>query len=168
MAANDMRLPSPVVDFAGLDPGSSGAMLLPILVGALLGGLFTLVAHRRGDAGERRLLSVALVVAALIYLGFALAAASGRWLAYEAAGLALFAGVAWLGLRVGPWWLVLGWILHVGWDVGLHLDRSQPIVGAWYPLLCVGFDLVVAGFLLRAAAGQRPQRASLHGRSSRL
>jgi hypothetical protein len=130
-------------------------MLLPILVGALLGGLFALGAHARGDAAQRRLFSVALVVAALIYIGFALAAASGRWLAYEAVGVALFAGFAWLGLRFAPWWLAAGWITHVGWDVGLHLDRAQPVVGAWYPLLCVGFDLVVAGFILRTA--RRPR-----------
>jgi hypothetical protein len=42
-------------------------------------------------------------------------------------------------------------VAHVGWDVGPHLDRVQEIVPAWYPLLCVGFDLVAAGFLLGPA-----------------
>jgi hypothetical protein len=85
-----------------------------------------------------------------VYVGFALPSADPRWLLIEAAGVALFGTVAWLG-RAAPWWLALGWAAHVAWDVGLHLDRAQPLVGAWYPLLCVGFDLVVAGVLVRAA-----------------
>jgi hypothetical protein len=131
-------------------------MLTPIVLGAVLGGLLVLVAHRFKRAGEIQLLALGLVVAAFIYVVLALAAgADRRWLALESAGLAVFGALAWLGLRVSPWWLALGWVAHVGWDVGLHLDRTQAFVTAWYPLLCVGFDLVVAGFLLgRASAGQ--------------
>lgn len=134
-------------------------MLAPILAGAVLGGLFVLVARRRSTSGEVQLLAVGLVVAALIYVGFALDGADRRWLAIEAAGVAVFGGLAWLGLRASPWWLTLGWVTHVAWDIGLHLDRAQGVVGAWYPLLCVGFDLVVAGFLLGAAAAGRAPRA---------
>jgi hypothetical protein len=134
-------------------------MLFPVIAGAVLGGLFALFAHSRRSPGEVRLLAVGLMVAALIYVAFALAGAHGRWLALEAVGLALFSGVAWLGLRVSLWWLALGWVAHVGWDVGLHLDRTQPVVGAWYPLACVGFDLVVAGYLLSLARAPRASRA---------
>lgn len=134
-------------------------MLFPILAGAMLGGLFVLLARRQRGSGEVRLLGLGLVVAALIYVVLALARADGRWLATEAGGLALFAGLAWLGLRHSSWWLALGWVAHAGWDVALHLDRAQPVVGAWYPLLCVGFDLVVAGFLLSGAITSRPSRA---------
>jgi len=123
-------------------------MLLPILLGAVLGALFVLVARRRGRTGETRLLALGLVVAALIYVGLALARADHRGLALEAAGLGIFGLIAWLGARASLWWLVLGWGAHVGWDVGLHLDRSQASVAAWYPLLCIGFDLVIAGYLL--------------------
>jgi hypothetical protein len=134
-------------------------MLFPVLAGAVLGGLFARFAHSRTGPGEVRLLAIGLVVAALIYVVFALPGANGRWLAIETLGVALFAGVAWLGLRVSLWWLALGWVAHVGWDVGLHFDRTQPLVGAWYPLLCVGFDLVVAGFLLSVAGASRTSRA---------
>jgi hypothetical protein len=133
-------------------------MLFPILAGAVLGGLFVRFAHRRG-AGEVRLLALGLVVAAGIYVALALARAEDRWLAVEAVGLAVFAGLASLGLRVSLWWLALGWVAHVAWDVGLHLDREQPVIRAWYPLLCVGFDLVVAGFLLSRATTRRASRA---------
>ncbi|HET8623718.1 MAG TPA: DUF6010 family protein [Gemmatimonadales bacterium] len=132
-------------------------MLVPILAGAVLGGLLCMVARRRRVPDEMRILAVGLAVAALIYVGFALAGADRRWLAIEAVGLAGFAGIAWLGLRGSAWWLALGWAVHAGWDVGLHLDRAQSIVGAWYPLSCVGFDLVVAGFVLSAAAAVGPR-----------
>jgi hypothetical protein len=134
-------------------------MLLPIVLGAVLGGLFALVARRRKRGGEVPLLALGLVVAALIYIVLALAAgADRRWLTLEVAGLGVFGGLAWLGLRTSLWWLALGWAAHVGWDVGLHLDRPSALVPAWYPLLCVGFDLVVAGFVLGMAAAERPSR----------
>jgi hypothetical protein len=140
-------------------------MPIPILAGAVLGGLFALLARRQGETGELRLLALGLGVTALIYVGLALAATDGRWLAVEAAGLALFAGLAWLGVQRARWWLALGWAAHVGWDVGLHLDRTQPLVGAWYPLFCVGFDLILAGFLLSGAktTGPTPGRQSEEG-----
>jgi len=47
----------------------------------------------------------------------------------------------------GAGWLAFGWVAHVGWDIWLHLDRAQPVVGVWYPLACVGFDLMVGGYL---------------------
>jgi hypothetical protein len=136
-------------------------MLLPILVGAVLGALFAIFARMRKGA-EVRVLTLGLIVAALIYVALALVSDEQRWLMTEMVGVALFGGLAWLGLRSSSWWLALGWLGHVGWDVGLHLDRPQPLVGTWYPLLCVGFDLVVAGFLVNSSIGRarsRPEAA---------
>jgi len=133
-------------------------MLLPILLGAVLGGLFVLLARTRGPTTQVRLLALGLVVAALIYVGLAVTGAGRHWLALEATGLAAFGLLAWLGVRVADWWLALGWVAHVAWDVGLHLERPQAVVPEWYPLLCVGFDLVVAGFLLGAASAKRLSR----------
>lgn len=124
-------------------------MLFPILLGAVLGALFAHLARSR-RSGETRVLAVGLAAAALIYVGLALPGADPRWLLLETAGLAVFGALAWLG-RSSALWLATGWVAHVAWDVGLHLDRPQSVVGAWYPLLCVGFDLIVAGHLLRAA-----------------
>jgi len=135
-------------------------MLLPILVGAVLGALFAAFARTR-KAAEVHVLALGLLVAALIYVGLALVGRGRDWLGIEMVGVALFGCLAWLGLRAS-WWLVIGWVAHVGWDVGLHLDRAQAVVGAWYPLLCVGFDLIVAGFLLSAVLGparSRPEAA---------
>src|SRR5688500_7584289 len=127
-------------------------MLIPILLGAALGAVFVLLARRGGRTGEIRLLALSLVAAALIYVVFALPRGDLPWLALEAAGLVVFAGLAWLGVRASLWWLALGWVAHVGWDIGLHLERNQAVVAPWYPLLCVGFDLVIAGYLLGPAS----------------
>jgi hypothetical protein len=124
--------------------------VLPILVGAVLGALFAAFARSR-KAAEVRVLALGLTVVALIYVGLALAGTARDWLLVEMAGVALFGGLAWLGLRASRWWLAVGWVAHVAWDVGLHLGPAQAVVGGWYPLLCVGFDLVVAGFVLSAA-----------------
>jgi hypothetical protein len=129
-------------------------MFGPVLLGAMLGGLFAVAARGRRGRDESRVQAIGLVAAALVYVGFALADGTARWVAIEAIGLAVFGTVAWLGLRRSPRWLVAGWVAHVAWDVGLHLERWQPVVGDWYPLLCVGFDLVVAGFLLRSLSSR--------------
>jgi hypothetical protein len=126
-------------------------MLLPILVGTLLGGVFVLIARRSGRVGEVGVLALGLIVTALLYVVLALFGADRRWLGYETGGLAIFGVVAWLGMRVSPAWLALGWVGHVAWDVGLHLEQAQPVVATWYPLFCVGFDLIVAGYLLSLA-----------------
>jgi hypothetical protein len=134
-------------------------MLFPILAGAGLGTLLIVLARtRRGD--ELRVLAVGLFVAASLYIGFALRSGDGRWLLIEAGGAALFGAIAWVGLRAAGW-VAIGWVAHMAWDVWLHLDRPQPVVGTWYPLSCVGFDLIVAGYVLRAAlspAGPTPDQ----------
>jgi hypothetical protein len=124
-------------------------MLLPIVLGAVLGGLFVLGARTGSRGGERRALALGLALAAVIYVGFALAAGGDRGdLILETIGVAIFGVLAWLGFRYSLWWLAAGWLAHVAWDVGLHLDQNHGLVPAWYPLLCVGFDLVVVGYLL--------------------
>jgi len=124
-------------------------MLLPIVVGAVLGTLYVVAVRAWAPRAERRVLALGLVVTALLYVGFALAGrAESSTLFLEAGGVALFGLAAWLGSRGALWWLAAGWAGHVAWDVGLHLDRVQTLVPAWYPLFCVGFDFIVAGFIL--------------------
>ncbi|HEY8196801.1 MAG TPA: hypothetical protein VIG04_07480 [Gemmatimonadales bacterium] len=130
-------------------------MLLPIVIGTVLGSGLVLLASRSGRVGEIRLLAIGLVVTALLYVVLALPGAGRSSLALETGGLAIFGGLAWLGSRVSPLWLALGWAGHVAWDVGLHLERTQHVVPPWYPLFCVGFDLIVAGYLLGLALPRR-------------
>jgi hypothetical protein len=127
-------------------------MLGPVVLGALLGGGLALVASRHPARSRRQPLAIGLGIAALIYVVFAVVGGGGaRWLGIELAGLLGFAALAWMGIRSTALWLALGWTVHVAWDIGLHPEGAAPFVPSWYPLLCVGFDLIVAGYALGVA-----------------
>jgi len=121
--------------------------MIEILVGILLGASFLFYACRRGPHAETMVCAGGLVVAALIYVGFAVARGAGRLdLFLELGGVLLFGLVA-VRFRRSPLLVGAGWMAHVGWDVGLHSGGVRGFVPASYPLVCVGFDLLVAAYL---------------------
>ena len=79
----------------------------------LLGVALAVVFSRIGDSMGPRisvLYAIGLLVAAVIYVGFASYPAEGRpWLYVELGGVALYGGAAWLGVRHSGWWLAIGW-----------------------------------------------------------
>lgn len=122
--------------------------LVWLLAGLLLGAGFLVFARSRYGKGAQTL-ALGLVVAAVVYVGFALwYGAAPHWLLLEGAGVAVYGAFAWLGLRQSVYWLAVGWALHVGWDVGLHLSGTgaahAPEAYVW---ICVSFDLLVAAFV---------------------
>jgi hypothetical protein len=123
-----------------------------LLIGAALGAAFVIVA-RKQKRGEQTVLAVGLLVVALIYLVFGLAAgANVDWLVTETIGVGIYGTFALLGLRYSLWWLALGWAAHPAWDAGLHLlGGSAKFVPMWYAIACIGFDLVVAASILERA-----------------
>lgn len=125
-------------------------LLIPIVAGVVLAVPYLLLARRWGAAAPR-LYALGLVVAAGVYPVFAGIAGDLGALPLEVGGLLLFTLIAVAGAR---WWplLALGWVAHVAWDVALHPIESGGYVPGWYPLLCVGFDLVVAGWTAASAA----------------
>ncbi len=80
------------------------------------------------------------------YIGFALRAPVGRLLALEVAGVVVYAVVAWLGVTRSPWYLAVGWMGHILWDM-LQPLSSRAFVPGWYPAFCAGFDAAVATWL---------------------
>lgn len=135
--------------------------VLLFLLGAALGGLFVLVVRRQEPAAGLRLLALGLLTAALLYLGFAVFGGAGaRWLAIEAGGVALYGAAAWLGLRRGAGWLALGWAAHALWDVPFH--AAEAFVPAFYPPLCLGFDLLVGAFIVLTFRRWSSARSSAH------
>lgn len=117
-------------------------------LGVMAAAAVVFYARRGGRARESRVFAVGLAVAAGLYVAFALVGGAGpAWIGVEAAGFAAFALLAWAGHRWSGWILAAGWILHVAWDVGLHLVTARPFVGTWYPNLCITFDLAVAGYV---------------------
>ena len=91
-----------------------------------------------------------LLVAALIYVGFALYGADSSWLAVELAGCILYGGAIVMALRGSALWLVFGWAAHPIWDVVLHLQGpGNHKVPPWYAIACISFDILIAIYLLR-------------------
>lgn len=118
-----------------------------ILGGVVLATAFLWFAGLGGAGRRLRVLAAGLLVAALVYVPLALAAGDRGQLLLELTGAGLFAVPAFLGARGWRRLLAAGWVVHVVWDVGLHM--AGPAYGpAWYAALCIGFDLVVAGGLL--------------------
>ncbi|KPJ77830.1 MAG: hypothetical protein AMJ54_06590 [Deltaproteobacteria bacterium SG8_13] len=116
-----------------------------LLLGVALAVLFISFAKAGGHRRELQIYCLGLVVAALLYVAFSVTVASYAWLMIEIIGAAIFTLVAVLGLRVSPWFLSLGWAAHILWDVLLHLVFQQAFVPSWYPVVCVSFDITVAG-----------------------
>ena len=134
--------------------------VLWLLLGLALGGAFLVLARMQGS-GERRLLALGLVIAALVYVGFAVAGgAPAGWLLAEGLGVVLYGGFAWLGLRRAPGWLAAGWALHAAWDGGLHLAGvGARFTPDWYVLACLSFDLLVGAYVALRFRQRRPATA---------
>lgn len=124
-----------------------------ILLGALLALPFCLFARRRRNPASTY--AAGLVIAALIYVVFALTRGGGPALYLELGGVALFTLVALAGMRWSLLCLSGGWLFHVAWDLALHPVDFSGYAPWWYPVLCIGFDLFVAGFILAAAYDAR-------------
>lgn len=122
-------------------------LFIEILTGVLLAIGFILLVRRSGNfAKEKRSFAIGLFITALIYVGFGLFSDSVAWKFIELAGVPLYAVFALLGLKKSSWFLVAGWAFHVLWDALLH-DRSTAFVPHWYIGGCIGFDLLVAGYI---------------------
>ncbi|GAA5315140.1 MAG: hypothetical protein AseanaTS_03440 [Candidatus Pelagadaptatus aseana] len=96
-----------------------------------------------------KLMGRSLIIAALIYIGFALLWGNTEWLVIEVMGVALYGLFYWLALRHSALWLSLGWLLHPLWDVMLHmLGPGAHVVPDWYAIACVSFDLAAALYIV--------------------
>lgn len=136
--------------------------VIALLLGAALALALVGLARKYPPGSERRVYAVGLLIAALVYVGFAVAGgASSQRLALECLGVILYGAAAWGGLRGRSWLLAAGWAAHVGWDVLLHLSGAgSEYTPHWYPWLCVSFDLVIAGAVF---ASSRRGAADLRG-----
>ncbi|MFY8274642.1 hypothetical protein AAEU32_11020 [Pseudoalteromonas sp. SSDWG2] len=126
-------------------------MLLCLLVGTLGGWVLTLFAYRQGNEHPSNILGAGLIIAALIYVFFALLYANTTWLVIEFAGVGVCSLLFWLAKRYSIYFLAIGWLLHPVWDVGLHLIvQDGQFAPLWYVYLCISFDVVVALGMVKA------------------
>ncbi len=120
-----------------------------LILGALLALPLLAMANRLRLRAMTNLLGVSLVVAALIYIGFAALWGDAAWMLVEALGVVLYGGFYWLAVRGSPLWLAAGWSLHPIWDVAVHLlGPGSHIAPQWYTLACLAFDLAVGAYIV--------------------
>jgi hypothetical protein len=138
-----------------LEPPISGGLVARVLLeGAVLALALIAVTHLL-RAYARQILYVVLLIAALAYVLFAVRGAAGPgWIAIELLGVAIFGAIGWAGVRRSLWWLAAGWTLHPLWDIGLHYigPGSAFVHPLRYPIPCVSFDWVVAGYVAYLAS----------------
>lgn len=124
---------------------------LQLILGAVACLVLIFFARRLSPKRELRLYTISLIIAALIYVGFTARGATTAWLVLEIAGAVVFTLLALLGLKISALILAFAWALHAAWDVILHKLVDAAFVPDWYPLTCLSFDLLLAGYLVRQA-----------------
>lgn len=123
--------------------------LLWLFIGLLSVVPLLLMAHRETNIGALNTLGIGLVVAALLYVVFALIWGDTAWVLVELLiGVTIYGAFFWLAKRFSALWLAAGWALHTLWDMALHLyGIGTHIVPEWYAWACVSFDLAVAAYI---------------------
>lgn len=105
-------------------------------------------ASRISLRGVQIFLGRSLIVAAVIYLGFALISGDPVWLVIEGAGVFIYGVFYWLARRFSIIWLAVGWLMHPAWDAILHLyGPGAQIAPSWYAVACISFDVAVAVYI---------------------
>lgn len=114
-----------------------------LFIGVIAGAAFVYLAgfFGRPQSNYRN----GLVVAALIYVGFALAHGDLMWVGVEIVGVFIFGFFAWKSRNKAYEWFAAGWALHPLWDVGLHSwGKGREVAPDWYVIACISFDIVAA------------------------
>lgn len=106
-----------------------------------------------------KILGVFLVAAALVYVGFAQRFGNATWLGIETLSVLIYGGFYWLAHRFSWLWLAVGWLLHPVWDL-LHLvGPGDHLAPDWYTVACIGFDMLIATYIVYRVRAEQPQRA---------
>jgi hypothetical protein len=137
-----------------------------LLLGLIGASLLIAFGHKRVDGGKRAM-GIGLIVAALIYLVFAVSGgADAKWMILELVGVAIYGSFAAMGTRASPWWLVAGWLLHPVWDVAIHYyGAGAAFTPAWYAIACVSFDVAVAAYIAYALSIRGESRMRVRANS---
>jgi hypothetical protein len=122
---------------------------------ALFAGVVLAVPYLVYARSRRWTLGAGLIVAAAVYVPFAVLAGTLNDVLTELSGVVLFGVLAAIGMRGSLYFLALGWVAHLGWDLLLHPMHTATYAPWWYPIACIGFDLVVGGAIVGIALAER-------------
>lgn len=121
-------------------------MLLEILIGIGLAAICVWLVKTIYAYKEVAFWRTGLLAAALVYVVLGLIGQGWGFLGIDLLGVALYGALAWFS-RKNPILLPLGWGLHILWDVLVHPGGHPGYVPNWYPGVCLGFDILIAGYL---------------------
>ncbi|HJU06331.1 MAG TPA: hypothetical protein VJ692_14380 [Nitrospiraceae bacterium] len=130
--------------------------LIEILAGVGFAVVFIALARTRGRPRELLIYGVALGLAAAVYVAFALTAGNGHAFVVELLGVALFGSLGAVGIWLWPPMLAFGWIAHIAWDLLVSGSAETGYAPSWYPTLCIGTDLFLAGYIWGLLWSRRP------------
>lgn len=132
---------------------------MALAIGAFLAvavGLFATVSRLDRD---RAFYPTVTIVIAFLYSLFAVMGASSHALVLEALAGAVFLAAALLGFRSSLWIVVFALAAHGIFDLAHARVISNPGVPSWWPLFCLSYDVVAAGYLAwRLKSGRIPVR----------
>lgn len=128
-----------------------------VVLGAVDAALVITVVRLVAPRREMLVYGLLLLVTAVAYLLFGLhhGAPAGH-LGREALGAGLYGLAAILGVWAWPWLLAVGWAAHGAWDLFFHYANGPAFSPSWYPVLCVGFDVLLGGYIAGAVT-RRPE-----------
>jgi hypothetical protein len=119
--------------------------LVLFAVGVVVGVAGVLLFRLR-PGSEKRLYGIGLIIAALIYVGFALHGDGAKWIGIELLGLLVYGIAAIAGWRGSGWWLAIGWAAHAAWDLVVH-GAHTPFAPRPYAVWCAGVDITFGVYL---------------------
>ncbi|ENM5727840.1 hypothetical protein V4V56_003857 [Vibrio mimicus] len=123
-----------------------------LTIGVIASAVLIKFVHHKSSESRLKILGYALIIAAFIYVLFAVLASNLVWIGIESLGVLLYGAFFVLSKSRSSYLLAVGWLLHPVWDVSLHLLGSGSIVAPeWYVIMCISFDITVACYLLAQA-----------------
>jgi hypothetical protein len=145
VASSTRALPLP----AAITRGGRSGWLAALAAGVILGGVTLLIPSLLARDTAFGLLAILLGMIASVYLGYALNDGRLRAFAVEYVGMVVFAALATIALaRHSAVLLALGYLAHGLWDLLHHRRNVDTRMPWWYVPLCLGYDTVVAVYVL--------------------
>jgi hypothetical protein len=117
------------------------------VVGVVLALFVSLFARLAGFDRDRAFYPTLLVVIASYYVLFAIMGGSVHALLAEVTVMTGFAVVAVVGFKRNLWFVVGALAGHGVFDLFHGYLVTNPGVPAWWPLFCLAYDVIAAGFL---------------------
>ena len=98
-------------------------------------------------SGDVYFYALALIIAASIYVAFSFLSQNTTWIFTEIIGVIIFSIIAFLGVKFSLWFLAIGWLIHPAWDLLIDNHNLTAFVPQWYPMVCIGYDIVIALYI---------------------